>query len=560
VLAAVQMIAGGWRRARPLCMMSIRMECHCLAAHELPHTSKLYSAFLTDYARVQRFYAHSPDQRGVKTAAKSAQVPAEIRSQIAGMLREQNRGFGAGADVQRNIDKLAAGAVAVVTGQQVGLFGGPAYSFYKALTAIALAKELTAAGTDAVPVFWLASEDHDLAEIDHCYWPASGGVIERLALDSSESDSGKSVGRIELGAAAGPLVKRATELLEGESYDWIAGALHEGYTPAETYSSAFGKLFARLLAGRGLILLNPIDPRLHRMATPVYTRALEERSALTRDLLARGKELDRAGFHAQVKVTERGTLLFLHVGEHRTALRKKGDALAAGAETHSAEMLRSILESSPERFSANALLRPVVQDSLLPTAAYIGGPAEIAYFAQSQVIYERLLGRMPAVLPRAGYTLVDSHVAKLLKRYDLKVQDVLAGRQRVRRTMELVSLPRGLARQFDGSEKTLRSLLRKLRSPLRRLDRTLEGALGTAERKMLYQFLKIRGKAGRAENLRTGVIDRHERALLDSLSPHHAIQERVHSLLPWLARYGPELLDELGRKATGGTQHQVLFL
>lgn len=536
------------------------MECHCLPAHELPHTSKLYSAFLTDFARLRRFYAHTPDEKGAKAAAKGAKVPAEVRSQMAEMLREQNRAFGAGADVQRNIDRLAAGAVAVVTGQQVGLFGGPAYSFYKALTAIALAKGLTAAGAEAVPVFWLASEDHDLAEINHCYWPASGGVLERLALDSSESDAGKSVGRIALGAAVGPLIKRATELLDGESRDWIAGALHESYTPGETYSSAFGKLFARLLAGRGLILLDPTDPRLHRMAAPVYARALEERDALTKDLLARGKELDRAGFHSQVKVTERGTLLFLHVGKQRTALRKKGDALAAGSETHSTEALRSLLESAPERFSANALLRPVVQDSLLPTAAYIGGPAEIAYLAQSQVIYERLLGRMPAVLPRAGFTLVDSHVAKLLKRYGLKVQDVLAGRQGVRRAMELASLPRGLARQFDGGEKALRSLLRKLRSPLRKLDRTLEGALDTAERKMLHQFLKLRAKAGRSENLRTGVMDRHEQALLDSLSPHHAIQERVHSLLPWLARFGPELLDELGRRAAGGTQHQVLFL
>ena len=536
------------------------MECHCLAAHELPHTSKLYSAFLTDYARVQRFYAHTPDLRGAKAAAKNAQVPAEIRSQIAGMLREQNRAFGAGDDVQRNIDKLAAGAAAVVTGQQVGLFGGPAYSFYKALTAIALAAELTRAGTDAVPVFWLASEDHDLAEINHCYWPASGGVIERLALDSSESDAGKSVGRITLGAAAGPLVKRATELLEGESSDWVAGALREGYAPGETYATAFAKLMTRLLAGRGLILLDPIDARVHRMAAPVYARALDERDALTKDLLARGKELERKGYHSQVKVTERGTLLFLHVEGERIALHKKGDDLVAGPRTFSPVELRELVESSPERFSANALLRPVVQDSLLPTAAYIGGPAEIAYFAQSQVIYQRLLGRMPAVLPRAGFTLVDLHVAKLLKRYGLRVQDVLAGRQGVRRTMELASLPRGLARQFDGGEKALRSLLRKLRSPLRKLDRTLEGALETAERKMLYQFLKMRGKAGRAENLRTGVLDRHERALVDSLFPHHAPQERAHSLLPWLARYGPELLDELGRKATGGTQHQVLFL
>ncbi len=543
------------------------MECHCLPAHELPHTTPLYSAFLTDFAKVQQFFGHAPSLDGVRAAAAELKrvghepVALQARESIVEVLREQNRGLGGGDDVARNVERLAAGALAVVTGQQVGLFGGPAYSFYKALTAARLAQELTDAGVDAVPVFWLASEDHDLAEVNHCYWPGEGGALERLELELGEHAAGRSVGSVQFGAAVTPLVKRAAELLQGESYEWVESALRASYAPSETLSSAFGKMMTRLLAGRGLIMLDPLDARVHRPAAPVYARALEERETLASELTARGKELDKAGFHAQVKVTARSTLLFCEVDGRRVAIRQKGEALSAGDAPLRVEDARAMLEASPERFSANALLRPVVQDSVLPTAAYIGGPAEIAYLAQSQVIYKRLLGRMPAVLPRAAFTLVDAHTAKLLERYGLSVREVIAGRQGMRRKMEQASVPHGLAKQFDSAEKTLRGLLEKLRGPLRKLDGTLEDALDNAERKMLYQFLKLRGRAGRAESFRTGVLDRHERALLDMLHPRHGgLQERVHGLPPWLARYGPPLLDELERRARSGAHHQVLFL
>lgn len=536
------------------------MECHCLPAHELPHTTELYSAFLQDFSRVKKFYAHLPDLKGARQAAAEVRLPAEVRQGVCEVLREQNATFGAGPDVTRNIDLLEAGAVAVVTGQQVALFGGPAYSFYKALTATALANKLSEGGVAAVPVFWLASEDHDLAEVSHCYWHTAG-TLERLELQPEVNAEGRSVGRVPLGRAVPQLAARAAELLEGESREWVAGALGEGYAARETFSSAFGKLITLMLAGRGLIILDPLDARLHRLAAPVYAQALERREGLTEALLRRNQELEKAGFHAQVKVTARSTLLFREVEGKRVALRQNGSQLAAGGAKLSESELRDALGTAPERFSANALLRPVVQDSLLPTAAYIGGPAEIAYLAQSQVIYEALLGRMPAVLPRAGFTLVDGHASRLLRRYGLSVQDVMGSRQAVRRKMELASLPKGLAQQFDKGEKELATMLRRFRAPLRKLDRTLEGALHTAERKMMYQLLKLRGKAGRAENQRTGVLDRHERTLRDTLYPHHAPQERRHSLLPWLARYGPALLDELGsRAAKGGAQHQVLFL
>ncbi len=542
-------------------MMALPMECHCLRSSELPHTSKLYSCFFDDFSRVARFYAHPPTEEGLLAAAGEARLDASVRAQVVEILREQNRNFGADASVMRNLDRLAAGALAVVSGQQVGLFSGPSYSFYKALTAVRAAQHLSDTGAETVPIFWLATEDHDLAEVDHTFWLGHGPRLERVALEAAKGATGRRVGEILLGEASDREARTAAEALAGPAAKEVGEALAVAYNPENSYGLAFGKLLARMLAGRGLILLDPLDARLHRLGIAVYRRALAESEALTDALLKRNKELERAGFHAQVKVTERSTLLFLNVDGQRQALRRRNHGFAAGAQTFSMDELAKMLEQAPELFSANVLLRPVLQDALLPTAAYVGGPAETAYFAQAEVIYRRMASRMPAILPRAGFTLVEPPVARLMKKYSLTFEEILRGRQFVRRKMEREYLPAGLAKKFSAGEKEVQKLLRGLRAPIGKLDKTLLGALSTAERKMLYQFGKLRGKAGRAQNTRTGLLDAHERILLDALFPHHGLQERSLNLLPFLARNGMTLLDELlHRTHVRSSQHQVLYL
>lgn len=541
-------------------MMATPMECDCLRWSKLPQTTRLFAAFLDDFSRVEKFFAHPPTLEGIIAASRQVQLDAGVRRAVAGVLREQSRRFGADGATERNLDRLTAGAVAVVTGQQVGLFTGPAYSFYKALTACRLADELTKRGIDAVPVFWLATEDHDLAEVNHCYWPTSEGLV-RLELPAREDSAGRRVGEIPLGEAIAALLGSASSALAGPASDEVARALEQSYGPQETLGSAFAKLMARMFAGRGIILLDSLDPRLHQLARGVYRRALEQCGAITKELLARSKALERQGYHAQVKVTERSTLLFLNVDGRRQPLRQRNGGFAAVGQTFSAVELNETLEQSPEAFSANVLLRPVVQDALLPTAAYVGGPAEVAYFAQAEVVYRHLGAPMPAIVPRAGFTLVEPEAARVLERYGLEVAAVFRGRQYVRAQMERRFLPKGLLRKFDRDEKSLRKLLAGLRRPVGKLDRTLLGALDTAERKMLHQFLKLRGKAGRAENFRTGLLDRHERLLLDSLYPHRDLQERTHNLLPFIARHGFELLGELERRSASlAGNHQVVFL
>ena len=242
-----------------------------------------------------------------------------VRRAVVEVLRNQNRAFGGDDATTRNLDRLRDGAVAVVTGQQVGLFGGPAYSIYKALTAVHVARELTERGVNAVPVFWLATEDHDLAEVDHCFFPKRGG-FERLDLANiwacRPARRRYSIGRGRPGLSA-----QVAALLEGSCAEEVGRWITESYAPEETFGSSFGKLMTRIFAGRGLIFLDPMSPELHRLSLPTMLRAVKEHKALAAELVARSEALEKAGFHAQVKVTEQSTLVFRIVDGQRLALR-----------------------------------------------------------------------------------------------------------------------------------------------------------------------------------------------------------------------------------------------
>lgn len=525
------------------------MECHCLRFSEIPQTTKLFASFTEDFSKAEAFYAHPPNEVGIRAAAREIRLDAAVRATVAGILREQNQQFPSNFETLRNIERLANGACAIVTGQQVGLFTGPAYSIYKALDAITWAGRLTRAGVDAVPVFWLATEDHDLAEANHTFFAERYGLAQ-LAVPLDGSVAGRSVGKISLGQEIAAVVEHAASLLSGPAAKEIRAALAGSYCSQETFGSAFAKLLARLLQGRGLILLDPLDQRLHQLARHIYRAAAHDTVEIAGDLLARGKELIRRGFHAQVKVTQQSTLLFLEVEGNREPVRRKnGDFFAGKLRLSEAEFLH-IIENEPERLSASVLLRPVLQDSILPTAAYIGGPAEVAYMAQAQIVYRRILGRMPAVLPRASFTLIEPNVARATKKYGLEVRDVFGGRQQLRRKMEARYLPLALAARFSRDQKALQKILTGYAKPLGVLDKSLLGARDTVQKKMLYQFEKLRRKAGRAQNERTGVLGRHEAEILSALFPRHGLQERTLNFLPFLAQHGTELLDRLGRVAT----------
>ena len=545
------------------------MEFDCLAPNELPRVTRLYSAYLSGAKKLSEFYPHPPtlaaSSRVAREMKRERRYTSETRSAVADILTEQNRDISAGSlppEVARNLESLREGAVAVVTGQQAGLFGGPAYTFYKALTAIRLVNELHQRGVEAVPIFWIASEDHDLAEVSHCEWLTSRG-LERLVWPGNAAEwEGQSVGRVLLGDEISKISGPAAESLEGPLAEQLGQTLQSAYRPGETFAGAFAKLLREVTGRFGLILLDPLDERLHRLAVPLLQRTAELQGEITPALIARSKRLEQAGFHAQVKVTPSATLLFGTVNSRRISIHQKSGEFILGETHFSDTALREEIAKDPLSFSPNALLRPVVQDTLLPTVAYVAGPAEVAYFAQSQVIYEQLGVAMPVIVPRASFTLLEPHVERLIGRYKIRVKDhVLRGGQILRKQIETNSLPKGLDERFSVSAAELQKLLTSLRKPIEKLDPTLTGAAETAARKISYQLEKLRGKVARARDFRELVLSRHGQIIRENLFAGGHLQERELSLLPFLAKHGVELLDTLARHAgVGAPAHQIVHL
>jgi bacillithiol synthase len=525
------------------------MQCRALPFRQLPHQPPLHLAFHDDFQRVRAFYTHEPKLENAAQLALNLPYPQSRRTAVAAVLRGQNESLGADRAALDNLSRLERGAVAVVTGQQVGLFGGPAYSFYKALSAIEAARLLTKSGVDAVPIFWMATEDHDLDEVRHTSFFHDGKLV-KFELPAQPGPANP-VGPLKLGPQISEIVRAATVMLGGPAAAGLAALLRASYSPDESYCSSFAKLFTGLFSSRGLILLDPLDHRLHHIAEPIYRQAAEDRAELNEALLARNKELDRAGFAPQVKVTGRSTALFYIGSGGREAIRANGSQFAADSLSWSAQELASAISQSPECFSPNALLRPVVQDYLLPTVAYIGGPAEISYFAQSEIFYSKLLRRQPVFLSRAGFTLVDSKAQRLLQQYDMTVEDVWHGSQTVRRKLGAANIPANLNSKMEKGSKQIHRLLASWAGPIVKIDPSLKSTIEKAQRKISYQTEKLRQKAGWARDQKSNILAGHAEFLSNLLYPNKALQSRELCLLPLLARWGMEGLDALQKHSSG---------
>lgn len=525
------------------------MKAHCLPFEQIPDSTRLFTDFLQYSPSVRPFYPRSPNfNEWVKAEASAMQYDPVRRERVSAILERQNASWNASPQTLANIERLRKGAAVVVTGQQVGLFGGPMFAFYKALTAVKLAEEATAAGVDTVPVFWLATYDHDLAEVNQVSMPGSDGSVRTLTT-SSHGVAGAPVSEVRLGEEILPVVEEAASLL-GESE--VTQCLREAYRPGESLGTAFARLFARLFGSWGVILLDAADAELHRVAAPVYRAAIERAADLDAALLARGDAIEKAGYHQQVKVTGSSVLLFTLRDGARTAIHRRvnepsGEAEfivggEAGAEKFSGAELLERIASQPEKFSPNVLLRPVVQDYLLPTLAYAGGPAEIAYFGQVGAVYETLVDRVTPVAPRFSATLVEPKVQRWLRQYGIGVQDVFQGADNLRRKLAARALPEGLQSAFDQTQRAVEESLGRLRKALEDLDPTLVGAGQTAGSKMNYQLERLRQLATAAELRRSEVIGRHAQALTQALYPEGELQERGVAGVYFVARHGTELL------------------
>ena len=541
------------------------MKAQCLPFRQIPHTTQLFTDYLSWAPAIQPFYSRSPHfSEWMKDETAAVRYDAGRRARVADVLERQNRQWDASPKTIENISRLRAGATAVVTGQQVGLFGGPLFSIFKALSTVKLAHESTDAGLDCVPIFWLATTDHDLDEISHVSILGADGSLQKLST-ATQGVPDAPVGSVTFGPEIESVVESAAALL-GDSE--VTNFLREAYRPGENFGSAFARLFSRLFAEWGVILLDAADPEFQRIAAPIYSAAIERAAELDDALLARGKELEAAGYHQQVKVTPSSTLLFTLRDGARIPVQRRAKSGNTGEHeflvkdevVSSAEMLRQV-QSEPEKFNANVLLRPVVQDYLLPTLAYVGGAAEIAYFSQGAVVYKALLGRATPILPRFSATIVEAKPQSLLERYGMTVPDTFHGPEAVRESLAAHTLPADLQAAFDQAESSLKQSLGTIQKSLERLDKTLVEAAANAGSKMEHQLEQLRSRAARAELRQSEILGRHAEVLSNALYPNKILQEREIGGVYFAARHGVEFLRGLyDTLHTDCLDHQIISL
>jgi bacillithiol synthase len=505
------------------------MEQHCIRHTELPGASRLFGDLLYHFDRVDRFYPHAPyDPESYVIAAEQIVYPADRRAALVAALRQSNPN-------NASVDQLAIrDTVAVVTGQQAGLFGGPLYSVFKALAAVKLAQTLSARGICAVPVFWFATEDHDLAEINQCWAYNAAHEPVSLATHSVNPANGP-VGNIPLRDIP---IAGLREALTGMPFAAEALALAESaYQEGETFGSGFRKIVELLLKPYGMIYLDPLDPAIRQIAAPFLSRAL----GLSKDLVAavqeRSRELEAAGYHNQVHVEPNASLFFTLEGGRRTALKRKGENFN--------DYTLQTLQAKPEFLSPNAILRPVMQDYLLPTVAYLGGPAELAYFAQSEPLYRALLGRMPVVVHRASFTLLDRRAAKLTKRYGIGLKEIAVPDVELRERMARRLVPEGVTSQFGTTLAAVNAELDELAASIRGFDPGLEKTFEKSRSKVLYQIGKMERKTAREALRRDTRATADAQYLHNLVYPHRHLQERTYGILPFLATHGMDLVSRI---------------
>jgi len=541
-----------------------------LSFDQIPQQTRLFLDYLRDPIALRRFYPEAVRFHH-DLPARADRVLGEYRTdrqQLCDALERMNRGWGAGDRTLANIRLLGApDCLAVVSGQQAGLFAGPLYTIYKALSAVKLAECMTQRGVKAVPVFWIATEDHDFPEVAKAEFINRDCVLSSVSVPLEMHAEDLPVGRVVLDESIDESVQSLLAALPQTEFSGdLEKLLRDAYQPGRNYGDAFARVMTALTSRHGLILLDPLDSQLKVLAAALYAEAARRASAIAIAIASRSRELEQAGYHAQVVASESSFPLFWHDDTGaRHALARTADgkyrAKRDSDDEFSATELAEWAQREPQRFSPNVTLRAVVQDYLLPTVAYYGGAAEIAYFAQTSAVYRVLDRPATPILHRASMTLVEKHTWRALERYKIGLPDFFAGPEHVVARVVEEHLAKDTSQAFDHTTRTFNRELDALQEQLRRVDLTLADALETGRRKINYQIDGLRSRFHRAQVGRDEAVHRQLQRAFDLLYPEKTLQERRINITSLLARHGRYVVDWIYEAIDlGSNEHQIVYL
>ena len=493
-------------------------------------------------ARLQRrTYQRELLARALDDLAVQSSAPAAVKGQIESLRRPDS--------------------LVVFAGQQAGLFTGPLYAIYKALTAERWAADLARRlAVPVIPCFWLCSDDHDFAEVDHVDVPCAGRVTTVRYVPAS-APSGTPIGRVVLDSGIEVAIDALRKCLPESAL--AAAALDEVarcYPAGATLSSAFASLWYRMFPDSKLLFVAPDHPALAKLAAPLLARALADDAQLHATYASASIELEAAGYHRQAHKVPSQTFLF-HQHPARHAIHKVASGRFAweGAEPVSADLLQQMCEARPEEFSPDVLLRPVVQNALFPTVGVVLGPAEVAYYAQIGGLHDHFDAPRPATLARTSVTLLERSTLQRLAEHDIDIESLRTDADREVARVLRARFPPDIELKLQAATQRINTSVAELGADLSRFDPALGATVRAAAARIDRQMNTVSDKAHAAHRRREHTAQAQIRSVALHLFPRGGLQERSFNIVYYWARYGRQLLDALHRQWPIGRRDPLLW-
>lgn len=514
-------------------------------------SSKLYIDYIYNFEKLKGYYAadYKAIAKGMLLAVDENEKGTMAKA--VEILIEQNKERLNLPGMREKAQLLKKrGAQVVITGQQLGLLGGPLYTIYKALTAVKLADLLSSKlNKPVVPVFWLEGEDHDLNEANTVCLLDLKNRPYKLGLKGLPKGNRLPVGELLIGEGVGDLLQKIEQITpESEFKPALIELIKESYIPTASWKNAFSYLILQLLGNYGLLLVDASDKRWKELARPIFEKAIIYIKDMRRILHENNERLMKDGYHLQVTYNPNSTNLFLKMEEAKYLIEAGGEDsfhLKGGRGIFSQHELLKLAKEKPERFVPNVLLRPLVQDYLLPTLAYVAGPAEIAYFAQIKPLYKFFGVKMPFIFPRSSITLIEKKIDKVIRKFNIDLVEFFNNPERIIEKNVDKELARPIEEPFAQAERKLDSIIQQLRKIIISIDTTLTIPLEKASAKMRYQLYSLRKKTVEAGKRANQTKVNHMEKLKNNLLPLENLQERCLNIFQFLIRYGPSLIDKI---------------
>jgi len=523
----------------------------------LPGIKRLAADYSANYSALAPFFAGDPDSDAAWEAVIAARQAAPRPDLIAEIVAAQQAARNAPPEATGAAAQLAdPKTVAIVTGQQAGLFGGPLYTLLKAISTIRLARQVEARhGVPTVAVFWVDAEDHDLDEIHACHVLDADQALATLALSLPPTTAGAPAATVRLDADIDAVLDLLTAALPQTDFtDALMAGLRQAYAPGHGLVEAFARWLEQTLGHLGLVVFDASDQAAKPAVSPLFERELRQPGVTATLARGAGERLKNAGFHAQVDAPPDSVALFA-MGNSRVPVRRHGDQFTIGDQTASGDALVDRLRDNPASLGPNVLLRPVVQDRLFPSVCYVAGPNELAYLAQLKDVYAHFDVPMPLIALRMTASLVDAAVIKFVRRHELAIETLQPQDESVLNQLLGAQLPDSVDQALRATDGALLEQMQALAVAVAAVDQTLAGAAESTLGRMQRDLKNLRNKVVQAAKRRDQTLRRQFARAQTQLFPSGTPQERTIASLFFLNRYGPALIDRLVTDPALDTRH-----